>query len=232
MSTRKKNGNASQPLGDLPLSARALRWLASKGVRRVGPPCSEEETRALLARRGAPSWPVLVAVETTFGGLSGETPDGREIWFGALGRTWFGRTQKRRPLVAVGCYSPIVWYMDEGGRVLEFDELGEGFYESDSIAHRIEELAIHRTSGVSFAGQHGERFAELLGLSEVAEVRDSMTRAWGEAAHDHAKGMLVTECFTPSDYGKKDRIWSTWVAAKEPAVRRLETATGLTRNAR
>jgi hypothetical protein len=174
----------------------------------------------------------LVAVETTFGGLSGEASDGREIWFGVRGRTWFGRVRKGRPLVAVACYSPIVWYMDEAGRVIEFDELGEGFYESDSIAHRIEELAIHRTSGVSFAGKHGERFAKLLGLSEVAEVRDSMTRAWGEAARDHVKGMLVTECFTPSDYGKKDRVWSTWIDARESAVRGLETATGLTRDTR
>lgn len=119
--------------------------------------------------------------------------------------------------------------MDEAGRVIEIDELGEGFFESDSIAHRIEELAIHRTSGERFAGQHGARFAELLGLTEVLEVRDSMMRAWGEAAHDHQKGVLISECFTPSDDGTRDRVWSTWVSAKNAVVRELEKKMGLHR---
>jgi hypothetical protein len=229
-SRKKKSAAASLPLGELPLSRRALGWLAWNKVERVAPPCSKEQTKKLLRERGAPAWPVLVAVETTFGGLLGQTSDDRELWFGACGGPCFGKVRKSQPLVCVAAYSPILWYVDEAGRVFEFDELGEPFYESDSIAHRIEQLAVHRTTGVCFTGRHGERSAKLLGLAEVGEARDSMTRAWGEPAQDHVKGVFVEECFTPSRYGARDRVWSTWIDAADAVVRKAETRLKLKRS--
>lgn len=213
---------ATSSLDALPLSRRAIAWLGARRVTRIAAPRSPEETTARLAAQGAPAWPVLLAVEATFGGLRGDTPDDRELWIGTCGGRWFGSPRKGAPMYAVAAFSPIVWYMDEGGRVIEYDELGVNVYQSDSLAHRIEELAIHRTIGEPFAGQHGERFAAALGLTEVAEVRDSMSRAWGEARHDHVRGTLVAEMFAPFEYGQTDRTWTTWVNGPPATLQKLK----------
>lgn len=76
-------------------------------------------------------------------------------------------------------------------------------------------------------GQHGESFAKVLGLTEVVEGGDSTMRDGGEPASDHTSGALVSERLTPSNSGKMDRVWSTWVNPTPSVVRELKRKTGV-----
>ena len=178
--------------------------------------------RARLVARGAPAWDALVRIEMQLGGLRGADPrDERELWVqiehGAA------RLLDGEPHVVVGGYSPILWLVRESGRVVELDELGERFYESDSLVHRLEQLALF-DSGVParrYEGARGEALAARLGLAPIPEASDSMQRYWGTGGSrfETSEGVQVSECLTPSDYGARDRVWSTWIScAREEAL--------------
>lgn len=125
------------------LSARATRWLDELGVTQRRRRLDEAALRRWLAKHEVPAWPALLAVEARYGGLANPSTSRREIGFG-VGR-WFGRRRMidgREHRIVAG-YSPIAWFMDEAGRVVEIDDLSEQFYESDTIEHRIEQLAVY-----------------------------------------------------------------------------------------
>jgi hypothetical protein len=208
------------------LSARARTWLASVGAARARPRLLAEDLRALLEERGVPCWEALLRAEARYGGIGGEGSDGREIWFGPPSR-WYGqrKTLDGRAHVLVAAFVPILWFMDETGRIVEIDDLGERFYESDSIDHRIEQLALF-DSGDShrMAGRRGDELAAVLGLAPIVEAGDSQQRYWAKngSAHETGRGVLLSEVFTPSDYGARDRVWSTWLSS--PKKRELASA--------
>jgi len=57
------------PKLDLDLPAIALAHLSSRGAARTGPRADAEATATLLAGRGYPAYPALLAFETAYGGL-------------------------------------------------------------------------------------------------------------------------------------------------------------------
>lgn len=190
----------------------------SIGAKRERGPVPPSELRTLLEKLGVPPWPVFFDAEARYGGIAGVGSDDRELWIGARHRAYGAkRTLDGRPHCVLAAFSPILWYADEAGRIVEIDDLGERFYESDSIEHRIEQLALFDAGDSErLDGRRGEEIAAILELEPVPEAADSRNRYWarGGSAYEHGKGVLLWECFTPSDYGKKDLVWSTWIMAR------------------
>jgi len=189
----------------------------SVGAARSRAPLGRAQVERVLEERGLPRWEALARVEARYGGIAGEGDDGRELVLGITGAFGATRAIDGRKHVLVAGYSPIGWFMDEAGRVVEIDDLGERFYESDSIEHRIEQLALFDAGGSQqLSGQLGEELAAALGLDPIPETSDSFQRYWGSggSAYEHGSGVLLCECFTPSDYGAHDRVWSTWLSSR------------------
>jgi hypothetical protein len=204
------------------LSTRARRWLADRGVERERRPADEESVRSALSRAGAPAWPKVIAVELRYGGLRGTDPnDACEVWFGSWPDSGFGATRKidERVHVLVGGNGPIRWFIDEAGRIVEIDDLGERFYESDTIEHRVEQLALFDvgTHVKALEGRHGERIAKELHLVSLREPSDSRQRFWTRDAEDPST-LLVRESLEPSDYGRRDLVPRTWLSASHVAA--------------
>lgn len=187
---------------------------------RNSPRCDEAAARRYCAKHGIPTWPALLAIEANYGGLRGVGSDRRAIEFGVA--KWFGRRREidGRSHLLVAHYDPILWFMDEAGRIVEIDDLGERFYESDSIAHRIEQLALYdwcANNIASVPGFHGRALATALDLAHIHEASDSRQRYWASAI----SGILVRESLEPSDYGKRDLVEKTWISARtEDALER------------
>lgn len=198
------------------LSARATQWLHDRGVTQRRPRLTAAAMRRYLADQDLPPWPSLLAVEADFGGLGCITSDERELAFGA--DNWFGKRRDidGRPHILVALYEPIRWFMDEGGRIVEIDDLGERFYESDTIAHRIEQLALFDWHGLHrkrLEGFCGRAIAEALDLELLGEACDSRQRFWASPGATAKRGILVRESREPSDYGKRDLVELTWIGA-------------------
>ena len=198
------------------LSSTAQAWLIARGATRRRAPYPPGE---LERRTAIPNWAPLRAVEATYGGLFGVDPeDMQEIWAGVDETGAFGaeKTIDGRAHRLVGGYGPILWFMDEAGRVVEIDDLGERFYESDTLTHRIEQLARFHfgTHAERLEGGHGERLARALDLRAIEAATDSRQRYW-EAADS---SLLVRESLEPADYGSRTLVTLTWLMAPSPEV--------------
>lgn len=197
------------------LSPRILAWLRERNVTQERPRLDEAATRRYCAKNRLPTWPSLLAIEARFGGLRGVASDTREIAFGVS--KWFGHRKQidDRLHLLVAIYDPISWFMDETGRIVEIDDLGESFYASDSIAHRIEQLALydwHARNIFCVDGFRGRSLASELDLVHIREASDSRQRYWASPI----SGILVRESLEPSDYGKRDLVEKTWISARIP----------------
>lgn len=186
------------------------------------PPRVGEELTARLKKAGAPPWPILRKIEASLGGLSGRAPDERELVIGSATRR-FGEKAKvaGAPYAIAGFFDPLTWLVDREGRIVERDEHGVAFFSSDSLEKRLEQIAIG-DPWEGRPGRHGAALAKKLALPAIAAPSDSRQRYWGTggAAHVPGKGLLVCERFAPSDYGKTDLVWTTWVWAATPTALR------------
>lgn len=201
------------------LSSRATAWLAGRGVTRQRAPLAERDLRRYLEEQQLPAWPALLAVEAALGGLGGTTPDERDVSIGVPFGT--SRMIDGRLHLCVGYYDPILWYMDEAGRIVEIDDLGERFYESDSVAHRIEQLALFDWHGGIIAcvpGFQGTAVATAHGLLPLDEPSDSRQRFWASPGANARKGILVRESLEPRDYGSRELVEKTWISASTRAT--------------
>jgi hypothetical protein len=179
------------------LSPTACAWLVARGVQPV--------SRAPLATTD----PLLLAIHRRYGALSGIDPiDGRELWIASANGFGATRTIDERTHWLIGGYSPIAWWMDDAGVVVEIDDLGQRFYESDTLEHRIEQLALfdHGPEVERLDGCHGERIAKALGLEPIDHATDSRQRYWMRFE------LLVRESLEPSEYGQRDLVERTWVS--------------------
>jgi hypothetical protein len=202
----------------LPVSLRAQAWIAFVGARRRAP-LAPTAVAHRLARVGAPSWPVLFDLEARFS-LEGDVVHGRFLWIGAKHRG-FGRTRtiEGRPYVLAGGFDPILWYVGETGHVVEVDDLGERFFESDSVAHRIEQLALEEAAAYrQLSGRRGGELAETLDLLPIPEASDSKNAYWRGSDSEAQDGLLVLERFTPRAYGAREREWTTWLLAPKQSA--------------
>jgi hypothetical protein len=205
------------------LSARATAWLDSLGVIQRRPRLGDPEMREWLASRNLPVWRSILAVEARYGGLGSPETYGREITFGV--ESWFGRehTIDGRRHLLVAAYWPISWFMDEAGRVVEIDDLAEQFYASDSIEHRIEQLAVFERfdDNARLEGFHGKTLANAFSLERLDEACDSRQRIWA------GPDLMVRESLEPPGYGKRGLVQLTWVSADTKA--RIQQAVALAR---
>lgn len=205
----------------VPVSPPAQAWIAFVGGRRRAP-LAPTAVAKQLGRVSAPSWPVLLDLEARFS-LEGDMVHGQVLWVGAKNRL-FGhpKTIEGRPYVLAGGFDPILWYVDETGRVVEVDDLGERFFESDSVAFRIEQLALEGPAAYrELSGRRGQEIAASLALLPIPEASDSKNAYWGTGGSDYEarEGLLVIERFTPREYGAREREWTTWLMApKESAL--------------
>ncbi|MGE0400870.1 MAG: hypothetical protein AB7T06_29435 [Kofleriaceae bacterium] len=198
------------------LSARARAWLAGHGVTQQRPRLDEVATRRYLDEHDLPRWQALVDVETTLGGLGGTASDERIVAFGIA--EWFGARRRidDRLHVLVATYSPISWFMDEAGRIVEIDDVGHRFYESDSIVHRIEQLSLvdwHGRHVHRALGARGRAVARALDLVPIVEASDSRQRFWASRDASPTTGVLVRESLEPDEYGKTALVQLTWITA-------------------
>jgi hypothetical protein len=122
------------------------------------------------------------------------------------------------PYAVAGFFSPLTWLVDREGRIVERDELGVAFFSSDSLEKRLEQLAIE-VPEEERPGRHGATIAKQLALPPIPEPSDSRQRYWGTGgtAYVQGRGVLVVERLAPSDYGKADLVWTTWVGASTPS---------------
>lgn len=207
------------------LSPLATAWLDSLGATETRAPYTSSELRRALAPNGL-DWEPIVRLEARFGGLGGCGGDGRELYVGADGHpgTPLGpplRPDARftRPHLAVGYYDPILWFSDETGRIVEVDDLGHTFYESDDIGKRLEQLALENVAATRHVlrldGFHGRALAEALGLVVLPEPSDSRQRYWATAGLDGAKedAIVVRESLEPEAYASARLARSTWLYA-------------------
>ena len=214
-------------LDALELSPRATEWLASLGVTRFRPAFDPATATAVLARAGL-GWAAALEAEARFGGLWGQPTDGREFWLGLLGPHEPPDAGPRRlaiggrPQVVLGWYGPIALCLDEAGRVTELDELGHTFYVADSLATRIEQLALdlwavheHREA---IAGRVGRRLAEALGLERLEEPGDRRQSFWATPGltSSSRRGVMVVESEEPVAYGAAELHGLTYVSAGSP----------------
>lgn len=176
--------------------------------------------RRYLTEHQLPAWPALIALESTVGGLGGITKDDRDVSIGVAPRFGTNRVIDGRTHLRVAHYDPILWFMDEAGRIVEIDDLGERFYESDSITHRIEQLALFDWHGnvECVAGFQGAALAKALELLMIPEACDSRQRYWASPGATARKGILVRESFEPRDYGSRELVEKTWISAGTKAV--------------
>ncbi len=99
---------------------------------------------ASLAQVGSVRWPVVAQIDETYGGLSLYVGE-RELWVGldsALEMPFFRRELEGRPHVMVGSFTPLCWYVDERGALLEV-ELTSGVIVSraESLEAMLERVA-------------------------------------------------------------------------------------------
>ncbi|MFN0246784.1 MAG: hypothetical protein ACKV2T_07730 [Kofleriaceae bacterium] len=198
------------------LSPRVRAWLAAHGVTQQRPRLDEAATRRFCAKNKLPTWPSLLAIEARFGGLRGVASDSRVLEFGVSTFGWRREIDGRLHLL-VAFFDPILWYMDEAGRIVEIDDLGHRFYESDTIDHRIEQLAVYDWQARhyrSIPGFHGHALAKQLDLIYISEASDSRQRHWASPI----SGILVRESLEPRDYGSRDLVETTWINARTKAA--------------
>jgi hypothetical protein len=198
------------------LSSRVRAWLAAHGVTQQRPRLDEAATRRFCAKNKLPTWPSLLAIEARFGGLRGVASDSRVLEFGVSTFGWRREIDGRLHLL-VAYFDPILWYMDEAGRIVEIDDLGHRFYESDSIDLRIEQLALYDWPGRhtgDIPGFHGGSIATALELIYIPEASDSRQRHWASPI----SGILVRESLEPRDYGSRDLVENTWINTRTKAA--------------
>lgn len=144
--------------------------------------------------------------------------DGRTVVFDRSPRKV---TRGGRPYTIVGGFDSLSWFVDAEGEVIEVDELGVSFYRADSLAQRMEQLALERGqrgTPVVHAGRVGAALAKARGLVLVREAKDSGHCTWMQ--REGEPPCQVVESFEPTEYGQTERVWRTYVYEPEKASKK------------
>jgi hypothetical protein len=136
--------------------------------------------------------------------------DGRTVTFDRSPRRV---TRGGTTYTLVGGFDMVVWLVDAEGKVIEVDDLGVSFYAADSLAQRMEQLALERERppGVPsvHTGRVGAALAKARGLVLVGEAKDSGHCTWMQ--REGEPPCQVVESFEPTEHGATERVWRTYV---------------------
>lgn len=157
----------------------------------------------LLSGKLSPRAQAFVTADEPFG-------DGRTVTFD---RAPEKVTRGGTTYTIVGGFDFLDWFVDAEGKVIEVDELGVPFYAADSLAHRMEQLALEheRPPGdpAVHPGRVGAALAKARGLVLVPEAKDSGHCTWMQ--REGEPPCQVVESFEPTEYGATERVWRTYV---------------------
>jgi len=152
--------------------------------------------------------------------------DGRTVTFNRSPRKV---TRGGTTYAIVGGFDSVNWFVDAEGKVIEVDELGVSFYAADSLAQRMEQLALERERrGVPVVhdGRVGAPIAKARGLALVGEAKDSGHCTWMQCEGEQP--CQVVESFEPTAYGRSERVWRTYVYEPRGAPSPKATKAGKT----
>lgn len=139
--------------------------------------------------------------------------DGRTVTFETSPRKV---TRGGKTYTVVGGFDFVNWFCDSDGKCIEVDELGVSFYQADSLGRRLEQLALERERRGApevYAGRVGAALAKARGLVLVREAKDSGHCTWMQ--REGEPPCQVVESFEPTEYGKEERVWRTYVYERQ-----------------